>query len=84
MLEVHNLGEPIPPELMVRIFDPFKSHPGPQDPAKQKRSLGLGLYIVSQIAGVHGGRVEVRSNANTGTTFLVHWPRVPPPTPAKA
>jgi len=84
VLEVHNLGEPIPPELMVRIFDPFKSHPGPQDPAKQKRSLGLGLYIVSQIAGVHGGRVEVRSNADTGTTFLVHWPRVPPSAPVKA
>ncbi|WP_205525560.1 PAS domain-containing protein [Pyxidicoccus trucidator] len=79
VLEVHNHGDPISPELMVRIFDPFKTHPGLQDPAKKKRSLGLGLYIVSQIAGVHGGHVEVRSTASEGTTFLVHWPRRLPP-----
>ncbi|MCY1018854.1 PAS domain-containing protein [Pyxidicoccus sp. MSG2] len=79
VLEVHNLGEPIPAELMARIFDPFKTYLGPPDTAKQKRSLGLGLYIVSQIAGVHGGSVEVRSTAQDGTTFTVHWPRVPPP-----
>ncbi|WP_343073431.1 ATP-binding protein [Pyxidicoccus fallax] len=75
VLEVHNLGEPIPPELMARIFDPFKATSAPKDPAKKTRSLGLGLYIVSQIAGVHGGRVEVRSTAREGTTFTVHWPR---------
>ncbi|WP_241758930.1 PAS domain-containing protein [Pyxidicoccus parkwayensis] len=78
VLQVHNLGEPIPAELRARIFDPFKMHPGPRDAEKQKRSLGLGLYIVSQIAGVHGGRVEVRSTAEEGTTFTVYWPRVPP------
>lgn len=77
VLEVHNLGEPISSELRARIFDPFKTYLGPQDTAKQKRSLGLGLYIVSQIAAVHGGRVEVRSTADEGTTFTVHWPRVP-------
>jgi PAS domain S-box-containing protein len=75
VLEVHNVGGPIPDELMARIFDPFKTSTGPQNTAKQKRSLGLGLYIVSQIIGVHGGRVQVRSTASEGTTFTVHWPR---------
>ncbi|WIG93702.1 PAS domain-containing protein [Myxococcus sp. SDU36] len=78
VLEVHNTGEPIAAELMPSIFDPFKSMPVsalPQDIARKKRSLGLGLYIVSQIVGAHGGRVEVRSNRDQGTTFTVHWPR---------
>jgi PAS domain S-box-containing protein len=75
VLEVHNLGEPIPPELMEHLFDPFRAHPAPKNPARSSRSLGLGLYIVNQIAGVHGGSVEVRSSASEGTTFTVHWPR---------
>ena len=78
VLDVHNVGEPIAPELMPRLFDPFKSAPSmaPQpDMARRKRSLGLGLYIVSQIVGVHGGHVEVRSNREEGTRFTVRWPR---------
>ncbi|WP_002633821.1 ATP-binding protein [Myxococcus hansupus] len=78
VLDVHNVGEPIAPALMSRLFDPFKSMPSaaPQpDLARKKRSLGLGLYIVSQIVGVHGGRVEVRSTREDGTRFTVHWPR---------
>lgn len=81
VLEVHNHGEPIPNELLPRIFDPFKTPAATatatQDAAKRKRSLGLGLYIVSQIAAAHEGRVEVRSTADEGTTFTVHWPRGP-------
>jgi signal transduction histidine kinase len=60
---------------MEHLFDPFRAHPAPKNPARSSRSLGLGLYIVSQIAGVHGGHVEVRSSASEGTTFTVHWPR---------
>lgn len=78
VLAVHNIGEPIAAELMPRLFDPFKSMPTtapPQDVARKKRSLGLGLYIVSQIVGAHGGRVEVRSTREQGTTFTVYWPR---------
>ncbi|MFP2962151.1 ATP-binding protein [Myxococcus sp. 1LA] len=80
VLEVHNAGEPIAGELLPRLFDPFKSAPvttATQEVARKKRSLGLGLYIVSQIVRAHGGRVEVRSNRDEGTTFTVYWPRVP-------
>jgi len=78
LLEVHNEGEPIPEELMPRLFDPFKRRPEDQRPHEGKsgtRSLGLGLHIVRQIALTHGGEVEVHSTAQEGTSFTVHWPR---------
>lgn len=78
LLEVHNQGEPIPPQLLPRIFDPFKTPdaaPEKPSPSGKQRSLGLGLYIVHQIARAHGGRVEVRSSKEEGTTFRVYWPR---------
>ena len=32
--------------------------------------LGLGLYISNEIVKAHGGKIEVRSNLEEGTTFL--------------
>ncbi|WP_338873435.1 ATP-binding protein [Myxococcus stipitatus] len=78
LLEVHNEGEPIAPQLLPRIFDPFKTPEAASakpSPTQKQRSLGLGLYIVHQIARAHGGRVEVRSSKEEGTTFRVYWPR---------
>ncbi|MCY1000194.1 ATP-binding protein [Myxococcus sp. MISCRS1] len=74
-MEVHNQGEPIPAELQPRLFDPFKPSVGASSSYQKQRSLGLGLYIVHQIARAHGGRVEVRSSREEGTTFRVYWPR---------
>lgn len=87
VLEVHNAGEPIPPELLPRLFEPF--HRGPSEAASGAAhdGLGLGLYIVQQIVRAHGGSVEVRSTSRDGTTFTVHLPRGahrPPAAPGPA
>ena len=71
-LSVHNAGEPIPPELQAQLFQPF--HAGTTGKAAT-RSVGLGLYIVRQIAHAHGGEVEVHSAPGAGTTFRVRLPR---------
>ena len=76
VLEVHNQGKPIPPELMPHIFEPFRR--GPQSSRTAKTSYGLGLYIVQEIVHAHGGTIEVLSNLEEGTTFSVRLPRVPP------
>lgn len=68
---VHNLGEPIPPAALATIFEPGGR--ASDDPTG--RSVGLGLFIVDRIAAAHGGRVEVSSSADEGTTFTVHLPR---------
>ena len=55
------------------IFDPLKRGVGRGDP-DDRSSLGLGLFIVREIAHAHGGDVEVRSDGGE-TTFAVRLPR---------
>jgi signal transduction histidine kinase len=38
-------------------------------------SIGLGLYIVREIATAHGGTAELASSAAQGTTATVRLPR---------
>ena len=71
-VSVHNEGPPLPAELQETLFHPFRH--GTTGKAA-KRSVGLGLYIVQQVALAHGGRVHVHSSAEVGTTFSVWLPR---------
>lgn len=73
---VHNVGEPIPADVVPRIFEPFARLE--RRPARERRNLGLGLYIVREIVSAHEGRVDVRSSASEGTTFTVTLPRQTP------
>lgn len=72
MLLVANAGEPIPPAAMEHLFQPFFR--GDTRPSAQ--GLGLGLYIVSQIAAAHGGQLEVVSNEEE-TVFTFTMQRMP-------
>lgn len=74
VLAVHNEGAPIPAEVLARLFEPFQRASAEQD--RSGRNVGLGLYIVHQIARAHGGQVMVRSSHEEGTTFIVRLPRV--------
>jgi signal transduction histidine kinase len=71
-LQVSNGGEPIPAELLPRLFSPFER--GPQSEGTVKQSLGLGLYIVQELVGAHGGTVSVSSGIGR-TVFTVRLPR---------
>lgn len=68
-LSITNGGEPIPPETMERLFQPF--YRGETRPNSQ--GLGLGLYIASQIAEAHGGQLGVQSN-ELETKFIFRMP----------
>jgi sigma-B regulation protein RsbU (phosphoserine phosphatase) len=71
-IAVHNHGSVIPAELLVHMFEPLRR--GEQQVKLGSRSVGLGLYIVQQIATAHGGDVTVHSRALEGTTFSVCIP----------
>ncbi len=72
VLEVRDTGTGIPPELQQRIFDPFFT-------TKGERGTGLGLPQVVAIVERHGGRIELESAPNRGTTFRLRFQRVMPP-----
>ena len=74
-LMVHNEGVPIPPALLPQLFEPMTRGDSIAD--NSQRSVGLGLYIVRQIAHAHAGEVSVESTARHGTTFSLTMPRQP-------
>lgn len=72
VVAVHNAGPEIPTELKASLFRPLVRGAGPD---KSGVSLGLGLYIVREIATAHGGTVEVTSSAQDGTVLSIRLPR---------
>lgn len=78
-LQVHNEGPPIAPEVIGGLFDPAVLAAERQTVEHEGSSgLGLGLYIVREIARAHGGDVGVESAEGAGTTFTVRLPRHAP------
>lgn len=59
-------GDGISEENIARIFDPFFT--------TKPEGTGLGLAISYGIMENHGGRIEVKSRAGEGTTFVVMLP----------
>jgi two-component system NtrC family sensor kinase len=65
---VKDTGNGIPPENLDKVFEPFFSTKA------VGRGTGLGLSICYGIIEAHGGRIEVESRVNEGTTFRVLLP----------
>jgi signal transduction histidine kinase len=73
-VEVTNSGLTIDPSALSELFDPLKRGSAHDDNHDASGSLGLGLFIVREIAKAHGGEVEARSDGGE-TTFAVRLPR---------
>ena len=67
VIEVADSGHGIEGSELAKIFKPFYT-------AKKRRGLGLGLPICERIIKNHGGRLEVDSVLNHGTTFRIYLP----------
>lgn len=72
-IAVRNEGEPIPEALRDSLFQPMVR--GTE--AGASRSVGLGLYIVGEVARAHGGTVSLASSTAEGTEFVARFPRRP-------
>jgi signal transduction histidine kinase len=72
-LEVSNDGQIDPSELR-QLFDPLRRGTAEQASFESREGLGLGLFIVREIARAHGGEVEAYCEAEE-TTFAVRLPR---------
>jgi signal transduction histidine kinase len=63
-VSVSDTGPGIAPEDLPHLFTAFW-----QREPKDRRGVGLGLWIARAIVEAHGGRVDVESRHGEGTTF---------------
>jgi PAS domain S-box-containing protein len=74
LLTVADAGPGVPAEQRERIFQPFHRGPGASSHAP---GSGVGLALVAQFAGLHGGRAWVEPRAGGGASFQVLLPDSP-------
>ncbi|MBN3885820.1 MAG: ATP-binding protein [Nostoc sp.] len=67
-INVHNGGEPIPSEIIAKLFQPFFS--------TKPCGTGLGLAITKRIVNAHSGELLISSDLLAGTTVSVQLPVV--------
>ena len=71
-LRVRDTGMGIPPEVLPKIFDPFFTT------KPEGQGTGMGLSVSYGIIARHGGQIEVESQVDEGTTFIIRLPERPP------
>ncbi|MEO8956451.1 MAG: hybrid sensor histidine kinase/response regulator [Ktedonobacteraceae bacterium] len=74
IITVQDTGVGIPAEMLPHIFERFYRVPGIQVQAGSSFGLGLGLYISHKIVDRHGGRIEVQSAPDHGSSFSIVLP----------
>ncbi len=87
-ISVTDNGRGIPPEDMPILFDKFhRGRPAPHSAAMRNATtgaefledadvsgVGLGLYLAHNVMEQMGGRISVKSEVGSGTTFTLHLP----------
>jgi PAS domain S-box-containing protein len=83
VVRISDTGIGIPASQLPHVFEMFV-----QVDAEWQRvlgGLGIGLSLVEQYVGLHGGRVEARSDGpGTGSEFIVRLPTAPGTTAAES
>lgn len=72
LLQVHNMGEPIPPDQLESVFQAFRRASNAREGALQ--GWGIGLPYVRTVAESHGGSVGINSAVECGTTVSFDIP----------
>jgi signal transduction histidine kinase len=67
-VEIADNGCGISKEIQQSVFDPFFTTKG------EEKGTGLGLAITSSIVQKHNGTIQLISDADKGTTFILRFP----------
>lgn len=70
-ISVHNMGNPIPQNEQIKLFNPFQRL---ESSDKTVKGWGLGLTLVKGLVEAHGGTISVTSSIEDGTTFSILLP----------
>jgi signal transduction histidine kinase len=65
-IAVQDTGVGIPPENMVKLFEPLYT--------TKTKGIGLGLAVSQKLAEANDGRIEAASQPGQGSTFTVYLP----------
>ena len=66
VIEIEDTGEGIPEDLLLKIFEPFFTT------KEAEKGTGLGLSLTHLIVDRHKGSIEVESEVNKGTKFIIN------------
>lgn len=71
-IEIQDSGIGIPASALPQLFQRF--YRAQNASAQHISGMGIGLYVVKEIIGLHGGLVQVTSVENEGTRFIIKLP----------
>jgi signal transduction histidine kinase len=74
-LTITNGGEPIPPDQVGGLFEPFRRLAGR---AGSRPGAGLGLSIVASVARAHGGQATAHARPDGGLDVQIRLPATAP------
>ncbi|MEU4829498.1 SpoIIE family protein phosphatase [Streptosporangium sp. NPDC023615] len=72
VVTVSDTGIGIPGGEIPHLFERFRRVPGSR--ARSHEGAGIGLALVHELVGQHGGRIEASSVVGEGTTFTIRLP----------
>ncbi len=72
LVSVRDSGVGIAEEDIPKLFDKFTQFGRKAGPGE--KGTGLGLAIVKKLIEMHGGKIDVESEVNQGTTFTISLP----------
>lgn len=71
-VSIANSGQPIDPRRRQEVFEKF--YQLDHELTRKTGGCGLGLYLVRNIAQLHGGSIEILDGGNNETVFLLRIP----------